>query len=1532
MEEQENTDPFDAVPQTHLESAYAMKNRASYMQHVDDHDSTRAPPESSSLHFSEGFDASNLHSEGSTSLDEREMRRHLNDVESSFLPENAAEDIVEEEIGADDTYVNLRSSDQVPDLRELMGLPRRSPSAFGGAYDQDHGENDSTAEGQAISENHTGKSDGRNSRATSTPTFEIDPSSPAAAAAERSTSRGTSQGSARSGAALKAVADSIPSRSSSKLHASRPTPLKRPSSSNASITSSRSSRDAGRSTEALSATSTRKSAEGGRIQQRPTTLHNRQVSHLSTASSQGAYSEVSGGSDITINADYALQTGGAVPSNSPLASRPHKALSRLPSLGSVASDMSRDSDNGMPSFNRGISGLSTLGSLRASNRLDRLEEERNSVASSPVTPRPPTSHFPGITDTAIAQHVQNIMVPDTIAREYRQQHRSQSPDKRPTSNSSTFTARPQSTLTLKEQNSKIDRLTKENFDLKLKIHFLDQALQNRSDEGVKDMINKNVQFQTDLANERKEHQSLRRRIRDMERRIKDLEDELADAQERSAEAHLNSHEDMEIEIQELKEQLDRYQVRITKLSAESLAKEVEKRKMAEYMAAMTDRKGSEQNAAEEEAEMWKDLLTTESSRREQAEDDVRKLREELIILRSEKAAKEKATDRSVKRGSRYVGSVSGGSETFDDRSGAVTGSSVTMVEQLRHENLELRRDLGAQTSMLTSRNKERERLQQEIEDLKLVQRKGDGARSLAGDSIFERSASRAQQRSPSRASGHAGYSQVSQAEREEFEQREGMLRDQNAQIRLEYQDLEKEAQARMDYITQLEDDLKTTEGEFNAALGDLKALQKERDDALKALEYRDAEYERLSDEYKKLEDEALMNIDGLEDSLAHSEQSREQLVAEVKRKTEDFSALQHELRSLGTKLIQLEDDREASLKRIEVLEAELDDANQELETLDKKLREAHQKHQRLEIQHESLHSEISFLREEQESDKIKIGDLENNLNAAQQAVHDERERMQELETSLTEERKQREIVDSQSKREVQKVISDLNAENAKFRDELRTLRRSLTSAETEASTYKGRLEDLESGLRRTLGDLDGTRASLLQDIEDMQMDLEKTVQQLDEARADIDDKDRLIKSRDVLLESTGLESRRLSDLLDKERQGRKHDQHQFDLSQRGNSTHLRAIAQHETKALELETARTQDKRKAALLEQQYRDQLLERNNLLLSLWNRLSTLAGTEWAQSHRLTNGQVTNAEAIAKSLPAFNENIIDAIKQIEVLVGGFKNRIRTVEKRLEKDYEILAQNMDARVQRMDYLERAVEEAQAAIEAQRAEEANTLRPTTSRSSSNSRLTKINSEELNKLRQENKNLQAELKFQRQHPSQPNPERFAQEAAVAANARRQSGVGSSSFVGKVGSSLSPRALASSLLRHHSTSAVETLQAGSQEGRPASASGSRQPVVLSTPPLQPSEQRLVHRLREMERRLKAEREARLLDRRGARQRLDERSAENEELKAKLERETERRMSMVSLQDAEREENEGDETPRPRTAIDSRDNRRRREASLD
>ncbi|KAK5255307.1 hypothetical protein LTR16_004625, partial [Cryomyces antarcticus] len=131
--------------------------------------------------------------------------------------------------------------------------------------------------------------------------------------------------------------------------------------------------------------------------------------------------------------------------------------------------------------------------------------------------------------------------------------------------------------------------------------------------------------------------------------------------------------------------------------------------------------------------MWKDLLEAETARREQADEAAQILRAELARVKSETASVS-ASNHHVKNfpslhkrhNLSYARSQSGLSDISTSRNGPVSTSSSTLVDQLQHEIAELRRDLGAQTSMLTSRNRERERLQQEIEDLKLIQRRSDG--------------------------------------------------------------------------------------------------------------------------------------------------------------------------------------------------------------------------------------------------------------------------------------------------------------------------------------------------------------------------------------------------------------------------------------------------------------------------------------------------------------------------------------------------------------------------------------------------------------------------------------------------------------------------------------------------------------------------------------------------------------------------------------------------------------------------------------
>lgn len=480
-------------------------------------------------------------------------------------------------------------------------------------------------------------------------------------------------------------------------------------------------------------------------------------------------------------------------------------------------------------------------------------------------------------------------------------------------------------------------------------------------------------------------------------------------------------------------------------------------------------------------DMWKDLYEAEVARRERADQDTRKLQEEIWRLKDDiSVAGTNGYTRNASRlrqDSRLSVPVSRSSESERtlDRNGTLSGASSTLVEQLRHENEELRREVSAQTSMLTSRNREKERLYQEIEDLKLGQMRGD-MHSVAGDSTYERSASGIYGRSVSRASRVTRVTGLSDAEREDLEQKNGQLRDTISELKLKSQELERRLEECLDELEQIDatkaDRDKMHEEEMEMATRDLQTMQSERDEAL-------MQREELETDFESLKREAQHEITNLETDLEQRLEEIQQLEREVNNRHESFNALQAEMRSMSEIVVRLEDDQKANTRKVMQLQRELGDAHKELEILEKNLREANAKIERFTVQQESSKGEIAFLREEQDADKMKIGDLESALKRATDGVQEGKERIKELETRLADERHQREVVVTKEKQEVQRIVNDLNRELSNSKDEARKLRKNLTSREVEATEWKERLTELENNLRAALGDLSGTRSSLL---------------------------------------------------------------------------------------------------------------------------------------------------------------------------------------------------------------------------------------------------------------------------------------------------------------------------------------------------------------------------------------------------------------------------------------------------------------------
>lgn len=1024
--------------------------------------------------------SSQLDSDASALMD-KDMRRELMDVESSFLPELEPETAAEGgKKGVDDTYLfggspgngkpkghvknkksiaeqireSLAAEKLAEEEREGSKSPETPPSAYKTPY---HGNEYSNLDGNAESKD-----------SSSVGLDELS-SSPTARAAERNQLRTVSnlfhatqerppEQSFEEASAETAIKNRHQKQSSnaSTVRNERDTSALEEEEEEPSIPEPTLSPEASSDNVLASLHSPRGSMSSSRLLKRPSFLQNRTSSQRSSVSSRSVMSE---GSNATLGADFSLQSGGAVPGSGSM--RPGISLSRLPSMSSIASS------NGS-SFGDGPSWSRSRSSTTRERELERLEEERGNAGSPPETPRA-GENGGAPTDTVIAQHVQNIQVPETVAREYREKH-PHSPARSQALGLSVASSRQKSNLTLKEQNSKIDKLSKENFDLKLKIHFLDQALQNRSEEGVKDMINKNVQLQTDLANEKKDNQALRKKTRDLERTVKGLEEGQAAKQGDMDDSKSDQSEkqaEMEEEIIYLRETLQETEMEIERLREENLGKEVDKRKLADYIKSTNERKASENDkGVEETIEMWKDLLESETARREQADEDAEKLREELRRLKTESAAS--TTNNHVRNvynvNKRHHVSYNNtrsdtGSAVGEDFNGTVDSNASTAVEQLKHENAELRRDLSAQTSMLTSRNRERERLQQEIEDLKINQRRhgdGVGARSIAGDSIFDRSVSRAHNRAESRASGHTRVTQLSDVD--EYDKKFAQLRDELARVKMTNQDLERELNAHLDILQNVEEENRVVKEERDATLEDLQSIQTEREEALLALQESEEETEALRNEAN--------------DEIEKLDLLCEQKDAEVGTLQHDFGALQQEMKNVSESVVRLEDDLGAARRKEQDLEQQISDIMEELEQTDQKLRDTSAKNERLDVQLESSQTEVQFLREEQEGDKIKIGDLEAALNAAQTSLQDERER-------ISEERRQREVLDTQEKADWQKMIDELNDDVDRFKGEGNKLRKNLGAKDAEASQWKERLETLEGNLREALGSPNSTSSSIL---------------------------------------------------------------------------------------------------------------------------------------------------------------------------------------------------------------------------------------------------------------------------------------------------------------------------------------------------------------------------------------------------------------------------------------------------------------------
>ena len=359
---------------------------------------------------------------------------------------------------------------------------------------------------------------------------------------------------------------------------------------------------------------------------RPKYLNSRMASQRSSYSSNTT--SIDGPSERTISAEYALQSGGGLPLDNSFSSRSDRQLLRSISLGSVASGISKTSE--AEEASRPSTARMSLDPL-VENGSHQRPSTSNGLDSGAQTPRGPNPDTP--TDTVINQRIRNLEVPGTVARKFQMEENDQSDRANGTSKGRA------KDLTLKEQSSVIDKLQKDNWKLKLKLYFMDQMVAERSDESVKAMISENVELKTLKISTTKEIRVLKRTIRELELKLRERDERLA-AQAATARNNIRSagptrdrSTDADGEVVFLRERLDTFQSEVERLRSDNAVKEGEKRRLAEMLKSTGERStlGSDVEVREEIA-LWKDLLETETARKDQAEEENRRPRHLHLCL------------------------------------------------------------------------------------------------------------------------------------------------------------------------------------------------------------------------------------------------------------------------------------------------------------------------------------------------------------------------------------------------------------------------------------------------------------------------------------------------------------------------------------------------------------------------------------------------------------------------------------------------------------------------------------------------------------------------------------------------------------------------------------------------------------------------------------------------------------------------------------------------------------------------------------
>ncbi|EJF58014.1 hypothetical protein DICSQDRAFT_139845 [Dichomitus squalens LYAD-421 SS1] len=748
-------------------------------------------------------------------------------------------------------------------------------------------------------------------------------------------------------------------------------------------------------------------------------------------------------------------------------------------------------------------------------------------------------------------------------------------------------------LTLRDQEKHIDALKKENFNIKLKVHFLEERLAQLAPDQIDAALKQNINLKIEVQQRGMEIKKLKKLVLELQRELEHSQ-RAGGAQSRARE--------LEEKLAEREQELRELRRRRAIGPDDGASRELEARN-----AELEEELGNVRGLLEENTE------------------ELERLRELA--------------------------------ESRDDHSSLGSERWRRQAEELEGENEELRARIDELEELAVQRTDERDDLADEVEALRLELE--DLQRRREAESI-ERSHSRAQ--ILEEREGREAIEEDLNAVRDKLAAAQIELQQKEDEIDMKHREIEELIAEHQRIVESVEEEWR---GEVDEAKGQMEEL---RD----ALEQRDAECKELRlhiDEYEANAEDLHQKFEA---TLVHLER-------EAEEKDNELEAANRDLEKMSNQLYALEEENERLKEEMERVREDEADERDRLEQLSAALK---QKVAQLKADLQELTDLYNTRDAEAQEHRARKEELAQHIEKVVQELQRERAVRERLEVDFDKAGKEHDDAIRQERRA-------LEAKESALQSALNDLARAqslLTQREADLAAVQTALQTLEADNKK-LGESHTTaRFSLQLEVDRLRRDVERLEDELARARKELDDREGKGRDRDGVIDKLYVENRDLATQLAAETQARLNLSEKLDGTQASLHTAESETANLRTRVAELEQRLSKDQRALLAAEAQYRDQLTERNTLLLTIYQYMDKIVGVDktpkkygQAETKPFTNFSV------------FHDNLITRLKALSQIQSDFEKRVKEAEQRYSDKLNDMRKQLDLRWKQIDKFEASV-------------------------------------------------------------------------------------------------------------------------------------------------------------------------------------------------------------------------------------------------